>query len=255
MEAFPPSIHLRPFIKAYRVIESRGELLNRVLPDTCFALAFRFKGEISYVNNTHKTKLPQVTLSGLRKSVRLINYASDSSALIVSFKDTGISAFLKEPLHELFEQSTSANNFFPAQEISVIEERLASAQNNATRIALVDDFMLTKLLYRKGDALVSEAIARIYANSGLVKIHDLANGLAISRDALEKKFRRATGATPKQFSSIIRMRTVISNKSTASSFLDMALENGFYDQAHFNKEFRLFTGQTPTEFFRSDSFW
>ena len=257
MEVFLPSAPLRPFVKSYRIIESNKALVNRVLPDTSIAMAFRFKGEIAYVDSAGaaKAKLSVATLSGLRKSNRLIKYAPDTAALIVTFAETGVSAFFEQPLHELFEKSISLDYFFVESDISGIEGRLASAQNNIARIEVIDGFLLSKLRHFKSDQLVTEAIKKIRANNGLVRIKDLANGLAISQDAFEKRFRRTTGATPKQFASIVKLRTLIQRNETSASFLDLALRNGYYDQAHFNKEFKLFTGLTPTKFFRSASFW
>lgn len=255
IEEYIPTESLRPFIKAYRIIESQGELINRVVPNTSFAIAFRLKGQISYISDTHKTTLPTSTFSGLRKSVRLINYAPETAALIVLFKETGVSAFFKQPIHELFEESVSLDNFFSHPEVAVLEERLAETGNNKTKIAVVEQFLYSKLLYHKPDSLVSEAIGKIYLNNGTLKIRELADGLFISQDAFEKRFRKVTGATPKQFASIVKMKAVIRQKSAPSSFLDIALENGYFDQSHFNKDFKLFTGQTPTDFFKSASYW
>lgn len=254
-EEYIPAALLRPFIKAYRIIESQNELINRVVPNTSFAIAFRSKGQISYISDTHKTTLPTSTFSGLRKSVRLINYAPETAALIVLFKETGVSAFFKQPLHELFEESVSLDNFFSHPEVAVLEERLAKTGNNKTKIAVVEQFLYSKLLFHKPDRLVSEAIGKIYLNNGTLKIRELADGLFISQDAFEKRFRKVTGATPKQFASIVKMKAAIRQKSASSSFLDIALENGYFDQSHFNKDFKLFTGQTPTDFFKSASYW
>lgn len=255
MEEYIPAALLQPFIKAYRIIESRDEVVNRVVPNTSFAIAFRFKGQVSYVDDTGKTALPAAVFSGLRKSVRLINYAHQTAAIIVQFEETGVSAFFKHPLHELFEESVSLDNFFPLSEISMIEERLAEAENNRSRIAIVEQFLYSKIIYNKPDKLVSEAIARIRSHIGIIKINDLAKSLYISNDAFEKRFRRVVGATPKQFSSIIKIKAIIDRTSKSSSFLDIALENGYYDQPHFNKDFKLFTGQTPTDFFKSPMYW
>jgi AraC-like DNA-binding protein len=51
------------------------------------------------------------------------------------------------------------------------------------------------------------------------------------------------------------MKAIVRQIPTSLSFLDIALENGYYDQSHFNKDFKLFTGQTPTGFLRSASHW
>lgn len=250
-----PTGQLTFFIKAFRIIESESELVNRVLPDTSFAMAFCFAGQISYLHDNNKTALSATALSGLRKSVRLINYAPKTSALIVQFKETGISAFLKQPAHELFEESVSLDSFFPQSEISVIEERLAEAKSNQERIDIIEAFLHAKLYFTKTDSLVSEAIQRIHTTNGTIRIRELAADLYISQDAFEKRFRKATGASPKQFSSIIKMKSIIVQNSVPASFRDMALENGYYDQAHFNKDFKLFTGLSPTDFFKSGSYW
>ena len=180
IEEYIPTELLRPFIKAFRIIESRDELVNRVVPNTSFAIAFRFRGQISYINDIGKTALPTMTFSGLRKPVRLINYAPKTAALIVLFKKAGVPAFFKQSLHELFEESVSLDNFFPQSQISVIEERLAEAENNQTKIAVIEQFLCSKLLYNKPDSLVSEAIAKIYSNNGMIRISELADGLYIS---------------------------------------------------------------------------
>lgn len=255
MKTYTPTVLLRPFIKAYKIIESRDELINRVVPNTSFALAFRFRGQISYITETGKTALPSATFSGLRKSVRLINYAAQTAALIVQFEETGVSAFFRQPLHALFEESISLDNFIPPSEISIVEERLAETANDLTKIAIVEQFLYSKLRHYKTDKLVSEAVARIHSNHGTIKINALAQNLYISNDAFEKRFRKVVGATAKQFSSIIRIKTIIDQSPAPSTFTEVALKHGYYDQPHFNKDFKFFTGQTPTEFFKSGMYW
>ena len=255
MEEYMPAEILRPFIKTYRIIESQGELINRVVPSTSLAIAFCLRGKISYVSGTNKIALPAMMVSGLRKSVRLINYAPKTTALIVLFKETGVSAFFKQPLYELFEASVSLDNLFLQSEIAILEERLAETDSNKTKIAIVEQFFCSKLVYNKPDSIVSEAITRIYSNNGKIKMKELAAGLFISKDAFEKRFRKVAGASPKQFSSLVKMKTIIQQTSIRPSFLDIALENGYYDQSHFNKDFKLFTGLTPTDFFKSGSYW
>jgi AraC-like DNA-binding protein len=254
IEEHIPTEQLRPYIKAYRIIESPDGIVNRVVPNTSFTMAFRFKGQISYLNDSNKIILPVASFSGLRKSARLINYAPQTSALIVLFSETGVSAFFKQPLYELFEKSVPLDNFFTHSEISIIEERLAETNSNRKKIAVIEQFLCSKIFHNKTDKLVSEAVAKIYSNNGLTRISELAGSLFISQDAFEKRFRKVTGTTPKQFSSIIRLKTIIHQKPP-SSLLDVALKNGYYDQAHFNKDFKLFTGQTPTEFYKSPDFW
>lgn len=250
-----PSEFLRPFIKTYKIIESNEELVNRVLPNTSLAIAFRFRGQINYITGHTKDRLPASAISGLRKSVRLINYLKDTSTIIVLFKDAGAQAFFKEPLHELFEESVPLENFIKKQELLVIEERLAEAQTNDERIDTIEQFFLTKLKYFKPDNLVSTALQKVYLTGGNIKIKELADSLYISTDAFEKRFRKSVGTSPKQFSSIVRLQSIIKYGRKSQHLTGLALDAGYFDQAHFNKDFKLFTGQTPTDFFKSSSYW
>lgn len=255
MEAYLPTELLRPFVKSYLIIESQEELVNRVLPGTSLAVAFRIKGQVNYLTDSSSTALPSTAISGLRKSVRLINYSKNTSTLIVSFTETGANAFFREPLHELFEESISLDNFIPSHKLSIIEEQLAEAQNSHQRVAIIEQFLISKISHSTSDKLILTAIQRINAAKGSVKMKDLADTLYISQDAFEKRFRKIVGTSPKQFSSIVRMKSVIQQRQSAQSLTEMAYTAGYFDQPHFNKDFKLFTGQTPTDFFRSSVFW
>lgn len=250
-----PKAFLQPFIHGYRIIENEVERVNRVLPGTSLVMAFRYKGQVSYLNSNMKEPLSSAMVSGLRKSGRLINYARDTGNILVIFKEMGAHMFFAEPLSELFEHSVALNNFVSYKNVSVLEEQLAEAENNAQRIDHIEQFLITKLCKNKSDLLISAACEKIHAAVGNLRIKDLANTLCISQDAFEKRFRRAVGVTPKQFSYIIRMRSVFQTGVTKETLAEAAFNAGYFDQSHFNKDFKLFTGQTPTEFLRSPLFW
>ena len=76
----------------------------------------------------------------------------------------------------------------------------------------------------------------------------IASLLASSK--FEKRFRAAVGASPRKFASIVRLKNVLQQYPTADSLTGLGYEAGFYDQAHFIKEFKAFTGDTPEDFFR-----
>jgi len=255
IEEFTPVEILKPFIRAYRIIESDEETENRVLPNTSVAMAFRFRGRNHYNTGQGKIALPDMVFSGLRKSVRLINYSKDTATLIVLFKDTGAAAFFKEPFHELFEQSVALDSIIHPRELTPVGESLSEAKDNLQRVAVIEQFLLKRLNPYQQDDLILEAIRQINAARGFLKIKALSNTLYISNDAFEKRFRKITGSSPKQFASITRLSS-IALQGSSRRLLDTALDAGYYDQAHFNKDFKLFTGHTPAAFFKGAvPFW
>jgi AraC-like DNA-binding protein len=253
--AYLPAAPLRPFIRTYLIMESPDELVNRVLPDTSLVMTIRYNGLVNRLNGFDKTAIPGFGLSGIRKSVRLYNYTKATTAILVVFRETGAAAFFKEPLHELFERNVSMDHFIRQSRLSILEEQLAAAADHPERIALVNGFLSGLLQDRTPDKLVLAALEQIKTAQGFSRVTDLHKSLYISQDAFEKRFRKIVGATPKQFASIVRMRTLLRKGSQFQSFTQMAFDAGYFDQAHFNKGFKMFTGLTPGEFFKEPVFW
>lgn len=252
---FIPTEQLKPFVRTYRIIENQDELVNRVLPNTSLAIAFRCKGNVNYIRENRYDNLPISTISGIRKSVRLINYSEQTATIVILFKEAGAKAFFKEPLHELFEESVSLDNFIPQKKIAIIEELLAEAKTHNQKIAIIEQFLLSRLHDYKPDKLISTAVAIIQSKKGVIKIKELADTLYISQDAFEKRFRKTIGSSPKQFCYVVRIKSIIDQKQDNQNLIDLAFDAGYFDQPHFNKDFKLFTGQTPSEFFKFPSFW
>lgn len=250
-----PAGTLQPFIKAFMIIESEEGMCNHLLPDTSMVMAFRLQGRVVQAGNGITDNLPVSVLSGLRKTSRTVEYTHHSATLLVIFKEGGAAAFFNTPMHELFESTVSLDSLIPRSKIAIIEEQLAEASGNRERIEIVEQFLLSCLQYQKADLLIFDAIQQIKEAKGMIRIQELVGRFPISRDPFEKRFRRIMGSSPKQFASIIRMRQLVQNHSAATSLTDLAHSAGYFDQAHFIKDFKSFTGQTPHDFFATARYW
>jgi AraC-like DNA-binding protein len=250
-----PAQSLQPFIREYVIIESGENRVNRILPDTSLAIAFRFKGQLNLISNDKPVGLPGIVISGLRKTARLINYTANTGNIIAIFNEGTASSFFKEPVHHLFNNSISPGDLISKQIVSDTQERLNESVNTHQRIATINHFFSSLFTGQKQDELVAHALQKIHAANGTIKIKELADTLFISQDAFEKRFRKSVGTSPKQFSSIVRMKSAISILKKKQRLVDTAFDTGFFDQPHFNKDFKLFTGQSPTEFVGSSPQW
>jgi AraC-like DNA-binding protein len=255
IERFIPGEILKPFIRQYVFVETTEDLVNRILPDTSLVMAFRYSGNINDITSAHPDQLPSALITGLKKSPRLINYTSGTGNMLILFKAAGAAAFFKHPLHELFEASVPLDNFIAQDQLTSIEEQLAEAVNNQQRIIIIEQFLIRHIENYKQDQLIISALQKIRLSKGMIKIKELADAHYLSQDAFEKRFRRVVGTSPKQFSTIIKIKSIVDNKPQNGSLTQMALEAGYFDQPHFNKEFKLFTGLSPTDFFKIPQAW
>ncbi|GAA0549803.1 helix-turn-helix domain-containing protein [Chitinophaga japonensis] len=256
LSSYFPSDILKPYVRVYNIVESRDGMENSILPDTSLVMAFRYKGSVNYGSREEEqSRLPVSVITGIRESVRLLQYAPDTANLLVIFSATGAAAFFKVPLHELAGTSLPLDTLLPDALVRETEEQLAAAADHVQRIAIVERLLCTLLQAPGQDALVLHAVRAITAARGIVKIKALAGNLHISQDAFEKRFRRLAGVSPKQFASIVRFRNVVAQVPQSASLTDVALNAGYFDQAHFIRDFRAFTGLAPQEFFKSVNFW
>lgn len=244
-----PCERLRPFVERYAVVRSTSEVPFNVLPGTGLVLGFQFSGAVRRVDQRGAQKLHRSGITGLHGSAATFQNEAGTGTVLVYFCEAGATAFFPEPLHDLFGQSLSLEQFMLRSELVLLEERLEEAATDAGRVAVVEAFLLERLRPAKPDALVVGALALIHRNKGNIRIEQLAEHLHTSRSPLERRFRKAVGATAKQYAGIVRMRQVLSAHVPGSALLDTALEAGFYDQAHFIKAFRAFTGEAPKRFF------
>jgi len=209
-----------------------------------------------HLENGIPAALPVSVISGLRRSPRLLNYAGATGNVLVLFKEGGASAFFPGPLHELFEASRPLEDFVGRGALDELEEALAAAPGNARRAAIVERFLLSRRrAAAQADPLVLWAVDRIKSAAGDIRIKEMLTTLHISRDPFEKRFRRMVGTSPKQFSSIVRLRHIIDIHSRVKTLTEAAHSAGYFDQAHFIKDFKAFTGQTPRDFFAAPALW
>ncbi len=93
----------------------------------------------------------------------------------------------------------------------------------------------------------------ILKNNGVIKIKDLEDKFHISGRWLEKQFVEQVGISPKEFARVTRFNALIAEvKTTPSvSWIDLIDKYGYYDQSHLIRDFQYFTGQSPTQFFKT----
>jgi len=252
---FPPSATLKPYIREFLIIETDEAIKTKTIPDTSMVLTFRVSGEVFKADGREKYPLPVNAVAGLRNSVREFYYEQQTINLLVLLNEGGIKAFSKIPAHELFCQNVSTENLFHAAELNLLSEQLAETENNNTRVAIVESFLIKKLTDNTPDVLIHRAARLIKQQNGVVIVKDLVKSLPISLDPFGKRFRAVIGTTPKHYAGIVRLRNLISKYSTHASLTETACEAGYFDQAHFIKDFKLFTGQTPKDFFQSPRYW
>jgi methylphosphotriester-DNA--protein-cysteine methyltransferase len=97
---------------------------------------------------------------------------------------------------------------------------------------------------------VAWAVRMLERSNGLTGIAELAAEIGCSRRYLGAAFRRYVGLPPKAYARLLRFRRAFDRlKANPSVRLDqLAIESGYFDQAHFSRDFSEFAGTSPGRF-------
>lgn len=248
-----PSARLAPFVRGYAIVETREAATRALLPERGLVIGFRFAGAADLVEGGVARRVADAAITGIQGTTREMHTAAGSGIVLAMFAPAGARRFFAAPLHELFGQTGALEDLVPRAELARIGGRIADAHDHAARIAELERFLLARLA-SEADPVVDAAVAAIDAARGVVRIATLARRLGISQDPLEKRFRRAVGASPKQLARLVRLQHVIDDPRAGASWSARAVAAGYFDQSHFIREFRAMTGMAPTRFFEPGRF-
>ena len=104
------------------------------------------------------------------------------------------------------------------------------------------------------DSIVKTTIDTMLLTKGSSPISTILKDDLSKRRQLERRFIKQIGISPKQLGKVIRLQTALKMllNQQSESFTKIAYESEYYDQAHFIKDFREFTGTNPKEFLEDD---
>ncbi|MFM9945949.1 MAG: helix-turn-helix domain-containing protein, partial [Bacteroidia bacterium] len=104
------------------------------------------------------------------------------------------------------------------------------------------------------DSITKSSVEIILQLNGQITTDELSNQLDIHRRQLERKFSSIIGLSPKQLSKIIRIQSTLKMMANNqfTSLTSVAYEGNYYDQAHFIKDFKEFTGMSPKMFYANN---
>ncbi len=98
--------------------------------------------------------------------------------------------------------------------------------------------------------IVKNTVDSLLFTNGSASINSILKDDLSKRRQLERNFKKQIGVSPKQLGKVIRLQTalkmILNQKS--ENLTNIAYENEYFDQAHFIKDFREFTGINPKEF-------
>ncbi|MEQ8676326.1 MAG: helix-turn-helix domain-containing protein [Aggregatilineales bacterium] len=243
-----PGQHLRPYVSEYWYFQRETPLATYqdeyMHPTGGYGIAFNFGDDLRL--DGVPLNAP-VFLDGANTVSRKLGFMGRVDLFGIRFHEGGAYPFLGIPLVELQNAFTLLEALSRARLLQ-LHGQLYDAKSLMRRIQLIENWLLMRLSEGKTrHAVIPESLLRLREDWAHLSIPDLANELAISQRQLERLYQYQVGMSPKQYARLHRVesaRLALKNMPDQSA-TRLALELGFYDQAHFIREFSAVVGMTP----------
>ncbi len=238
----PPSSDLEPFVEWHWIVEwdlsGREPYRQENLPHPSVHLVF--ERDASAIFGVM-----------LGKFSRLLD--GKGRAFGVKFRPGGFYPFVKRPVSGLTDKSIRLWEVFGV-ESEALEERILALEDEGEMVGIVETFLREGLPERDETVeLIGWLVECVVENRDITRVEDVAGRFDMNIRALQRIFSRYVGVSPKWVIRRYRLHDAADRLAEGEgvNWPDLALDLGYFDQAHFIKDFKAIVGIPPAEYARS----
>ena len=246
-----PPKELLHLVECYWIVKSSESThhLQKIIPDGFPEIIFHFGDRYRIkLTDEWKTQAESLLAGQITKYFFLENIGA-TDILGIKLKPTAITqlfgidmSFIKDKVVDL----PKINN----EKLNIINQLLRSSESDQGRIDSSNKYLAELSATTNSDRIIEKAIDQIFSTQGTSSISTLCEICNISERQLERLFQKYIGLTPKFYSRVIRFSRIFQiAQNKKLSWSEVGLESGFYDQPHFIKNFKAFTGEDPAQYF------
>lgn len=206
---------------------------------------------IDFFAGDGRTRLdvPAAFIAGAGTATYVTHMAAAQTVVTVHFKPAGAGRFAGIAPGELENACVGLDAVWGAAGTR-LHERLVDTPMASDRIAVLQSFLLRRMRVG-GPATRPDVTAGLHAieHNPSIRVAEIGAALGLSPKLLTRSFRSEVGLAPKAYLRVRRLQAALGRLDAgAAKGAAIAADLGYFDQAHFTREFRSFTALTPTQY-------
>lgn len=255
---FKPNKALADFVECYFSWEGRATkpLDLESPPSSLCALVFNYGDAYEISNHKYeKSGVPKAFLSGQALKNYTLHLHGNIAMVGAALKPTTLFNFFNIPMYGFTGERVSFLKI--EKELGrTIHQKIENAGNAQERISIIEKYFLNRL---NSTNFATQEIVRssneIFDKKGRLNVLELLEKVPMSRRNFERKFLNEVGVSPKTYAKIRRFGhtcALMAGKRDVN-LMDVLHEGGYYDQSHFIKDFKYFSGRTPKTYVKTNN--
>jgi len=256
---FPCSI-LSPFVECYFIWDSEGSVETTMViespPNGFCSIVFNY-ADPYYLQNKKYERLavPMQFISGQSIYSYKLFLEGEIGVAGIVFKPAALATIFHLPIYEYTEERIDLYKVFKKSIVDKYANEI-KISSEEQKVHLLEEFLMQQYRIQKPEPdYIDQAANFIVEHNGLLQVSDLLKDSCMSRRSFERKFFQKVGLSPKYYARVRRIGYLLSfvaGKRTAD-WPKIFSECEFYDQAHFIKDFKEFTGRSPQQYLKQNT--
>lgn len=238
---------LRPYIKLICTMDCDEDVDThhiRVLPDTCVELFVNYTS-IPVAVIGHELHRQSIITARMSRPVD-VQMRKGAGCLAICFYPGMAYPFFPVPMHTLTDITIALSDVWNGM-VAELEDKLADLCTNEARVSLVQQYLVQQLASDKYDWQLAHCLGQTGCSESSVTVNELSIEVGLSQRQLSRRFQEKIGLSPKVFLSVSRFVRSLAQlkKYPHISLTEVACRSGYYDQAHFIRDYKIYTGYAP----------
>lgn len=257
-QKFKPHQALAEFVECYFVWEGIADppLDLESPPSSLCGLVFNYGDAYEISNHKYeRSSVPAAFVGGQAIKNYTLHLKGTIGMVGAALKPTALFNFYKIPMYGFTGERMDFLKIEQAQG-TTLQHRIEQGHNTQERIFLIEDYFITLLASTQfATPEIIGAANTIFDKKGQLNISELLESIPMSRRSLERKFLNEVGLSPKTYAKIRRFGhtcKLMAGKRDVN-LMDVLFEGGYYDQSHFIKDFKYFSGRTPKTYVKTNA--
>ena len=247
---FAPSELLRPFVQKYIAVAINDTLENEIFyPSGYIDLVVKSHGFATTAINGVFKSTPELELLGHLTLPTTVSARKGTELLIARLYPYSCSLFFENPISEFTNSATNVS-LVNSKEAKELYDKICSCPSLPKKISVLEHYLIGKLKASEKNYARVVNLSRIchYVTdtNEAFSVKKISAETGLSQRSIQKQFLEHVGLQPVSLHASHRfIKSLQQIISTSSSLTSIAYDCGYYDQAHFVKEFKRFTGISP----------
>jgi AraC-like DNA-binding protein len=250
----PPPLSLSPYVRCFWVLEhdlgaDEESYVYRSVADGCVEMVFHYQAAFDEIITDGPAHNWQSGIHFQSNTYRRFETKQSFGIFGAYIYPFAVPYFFNVPSERTSNEMLDLHAFL-GNDGKELEEKIMTAPCNNKRAEILSTFLEKRLQNaRLKDDTIATSIKHVIHSSGINSVEQLAYKFNLSTRQFDRKFKEYAGFSPKMYIRLVRLSNALKQQKSDKSLSQIAYECGYYDQSHFIRDVKAFTGYQPGFYF------